>query len=214
MSTSPGSTARSSHAVPLACLLGFGVVWIVCAIAPHDRADWALENVPTFIGVPAAVLTYRRFRFSNRAYVQAALMLMLHTVGSHYTYSLVPAGDWLRDGFALSRNHYDRIVHFLFGVLMLRPLRELGFRNGQPGPAAVYFFSVSAIACWSLLYEVVEWLVAQVADPAAGIAYVGTQGDIWDAQKDMALALVGALIAGGYEWWSDAAALRRPTRPR
>lgn len=200
------SPARTSSAVPLACLIGFGVVWIALAMAPRYRADWALENIPTFIGVPAAVLGYRRYRFSDRAYVQAALLLALHTVGSHYTYSEVPLGDWMRDAFGLSRNHYDRVVHFLFGVLMLRPVREIGFRERLPGPIALYFFSVAGIACWSLVYEVVEWLVAQIADPAAGIAYVGTQGDPWDAQKDMALALAGALLAGAFEWWND----RRP----
>jgi putative membrane protein len=187
--------------VPVLCLGVFLAVWIALAISPRYRADWLLENLPTFVGVPAAVLGYRRFRFSNRAYVQATLFLVLHTIGSHYTYSEVPLGEWLRDGLHLSRNHYDRLVHFAFGLLMLRPVRELGFRNaGSPGRVAVLYFSAAGVACWSAVYEIVEWLVAAVADPAAGTAFLGTQGDVWDAEKDMALALCGALVAAASEW--------------
>jgi len=127
---------------------------------------------------------------------RATVFLVLHTVGSHYTYSNVPAGDWARDAFGLARNHYDRLVHFGFGLLMLRPLRELGFGRGSgPGGLGALYFSVAAVAAWSLVYEVVEWIVASVVDPAAGTAYLGTQGDPWDAQKDMAVALFGAGLA-------------------
>ena len=199
----PPSTGQlaTGDLVPALCLGVFLTVWIALAISPRYRADWLLENLPTFVGVPAAVLGYRRFRFSNRAYVQATLFLVLHTIGSHYTYSEVPLGEWLRDGLHLSRNHYDRLVHFAFGLLMLRPVRELGFRNaGSPGRLAVLYFSAAGVACWSVVYEVVEWLVAAVADPAAGTAFLGTQGDVWDAEKDMALALCGALVAVASEW--------------
>lgn len=192
---------RSTHRVAAACLVVFAIVWIALAIAPHHRNDWLLENIPTFIGVPAAIVGYRRFRFSNRAYVQATIFLVLHTIGSHYTYSEVPLGGWMRDTFWLVRNHYDRLVHFAFGLLMLRPIRELGFRRGhEPGPFALFYFSVAGVAMWSLLYEVTEWLVASIVDPAAGTAYLGTQGDPWDAEKDMALAVTGAVIAAATEW--------------
>jgi putative membrane protein len=179
------------------------VVWGALAIAPRYRADWALENIPTLIGVPAAVYGYRFFRFSNQAYIQATILLILHTIGSHYTYSEVPIGHWFRAAAGWDRNHYDRLVHFLFGVLLLRPVRELGFRHATIGRAASSYFSVAAIAWWSVSYEIVEWLVARTADPAAGIAYLGTQGDEWDAQKDMALALAGASLAAVFEWRSD-----------
>jgi putative membrane protein len=186
------------------CLATFLLVWLALAIAPSYRADWLLENLPTFIGVPIAVVGYRSFRFSDRAYVQATVFLILHTIGSHYTYSEVPAGAWVRDAFDLGRNHYDRFVHFAFGVLMLLPIRELGFRPGRrPGSVALFYFSVAGAACWSLIYEVVEWLVASVADPAAGTAYLGTQGDPWDVEKDMGLALCGAVLAATVEWWRD-----------
>ena len=195
---------RPNGLVPVACLGTFLLIWTVLAIAPRNRSDWLLESLPTFVGVPVAVVGYRRFRFSDRAYVQATIFLVLHTIGSHYTYSDVPIGDSVREVFAVARNHYDRLVHFAFGLLMLRPVRELGFRSrAAPGRFAVLYFTVAGIACWSLLYEVVEWMVASVADPTAGTAYLGTQGDVWDAQKDMALALSGAVIAALVEWRLD-----------
>jgi putative membrane protein len=189
--------------VPLWCLIAFAVVWIGLGIAPRYREDWLLENLPTLVGVPAAIVGYRRFRFSDRAYLQATLFLLLHTVGSHYTYSEVPAGFWARDLFGWTRNHYDRFVHFAFGVLMLRPVRELGFRHGHPGLGAELVLSVAGVALCSVLYELLEWAVASVVDPAAGTAYHGTQGDQWDAQQDMALALAGATLAAAVEWWLD-----------
>jgi putative membrane protein len=187
---------RSSDRVPALCLAVFAVIWIALAIRPRYRADWVLENLLTFVAVPVAVLTYRRFRFSDRAYLQATIFLVLNTVGSHYTYSEVPIGDWIRDAFALPRNHYDRLVHFCFGLLMLRPLGELFLRGAAPLSAWRRFaLGLGLVALGSISYELLEWAVASVADPAAGQAYLGTQGDEWDAQKDMALALLGGIIA-------------------
>lgn len=188
--------------VPLLCLVTFGLAWIALGIAPKDRATWLLENGPTLIAVPLLVATYGRFRFSDRAYVQGTVFLLLHTVGSHYTYSETPFGT-LAD---VGRNHYDRFVHFAFGVLAFRPLRELAFRRpGGVGEFAERYLTWSAIASWSVLYEVLEWVAATLVDPAAGIAFVGTQGDEWDAQKDMALACLGAALAA-----LDPAPLPRP----
>ena len=182
--------------VPAGCLAVFLVVWVILAIAPSYRADWFLENLLTFVAVPVAIATFRRFRFSDQAYVQATIFLILNTVGSHYTYSEVPLGDWMRDAFGLARNHYDRVVHFAFGLLMLRPARELFIRRPRAlGRFALIYLSVAATCFFSPAYEILEWIVASVADPAAGTAYLGTQGDIWDAQKDMVLACSGALIA-------------------
>jgi putative membrane protein len=192
-----------SSRVPRLCLLVFAAVWTALAIAPRFREDWLLENLLTFVAVPAAILGRRRFRFSDRAYVQGTVFLLLHTIGSHYTYSEVPAGDWVRDAFGLARNHYDRLVHFSFGLLLLRPIRELGFWRGRPGRIAELTFCVAAVASLSVLYELVEFAVATIVDPAAGTAYLGTQGDEWDAQKDMAMALAGALLGAAVEWWLD-----------
>lgn len=188
--------ARDSSRIPLLCLVTFATVWVALAIEPRYRDDWVLENLPVFLFVPLAVLTYPRFRFSDLAYVLGTAFAILHTVGSHYTYSEVPLGDWMRDAFGLSRNHYDRLVHFSFGLLMMRPLRELAVREPRSlGRFALAYLSVAGVAFWSTLYEIVEWIVASIADPAAGTAFLGTQGDVWDAQKDTALACAGAIVA-------------------
>ncbi len=194
--------------VPATCLAVFLAVWAVCAISPHSREDWLLENLVTFVGVPTAVVSFRRFRFSDRSYVQATIFLILHSIGAHYTYSLVPLGDWVGGALGLARNHFDRVVHFSFGLLMMRPMRELGFRRDPKlGRFAKLYFSTAGIGLWSMIYEIVEWLVASIVDPAAGAAYLGTQGDPWDAQKDMGLALLGAFLASAFQFRSDG----RPT---
>jgi putative membrane protein len=203
--------ARHRNLVPALCLAVFLVVWSALAMAPRFRADWLLENLPTFLAVPFVVWSWRRCRFSDRAYAQGTLFAILHTIGSHYTYSEVPLGAWLRDAFGLGRNHYDRFVHFAFGFLMLRPAYELGCgrdRHRRPVRIGRLYCSVAGIVFWSALYEIGEWLVARIVDPAAGTAFLGTQGDPWDVQKDMACALVGALLAAVFE-----AAIDRAARP-
>lgn len=193
--------------LPAGCLVAFAIVWIVLAIAPRYRADWLLENLLTFAAVPAAVATFRRRPLSDAAYVQLTVFLILHTIGSHYTYSEVPAGDWVRDAFGLTRNHYDRLVHFAFGMLLLRPLRELVLpRADTMGRLPLVWLAVAQVLACSGVYELIEWGTAAIVDPAAGTAFLGTQGDPWDAQKDMACASAGALLAVTLEW-------RRLTRP-
>jgi putative membrane protein len=191
---------RSPHRVPLVCLVVFSAVWAALAIEPRYPKDWLLENLLTFVAVPTLVATYRRFRFSDRAYVQATLFLVLHTIGSHYTYSEVPLGSWLAEVFGGSRNHYDRIVHFAFGLLILRSQRELWLRGASLGRGRSAFLAFAVICLWGALYEILEWIVAVIVDPAAGTAFLGTQGDPWDAQKDIALACAGALLATVIEW--------------
>jgi putative membrane protein len=192
--------ARSPTPVAIGCLVVFAVVWTALAIAPRFRDDWLLENIPTLIVVPVLVLTNRRFAFSDRAYVQLTLFLVLHTVGSHYTYSEVPVGFWVRDALGLARNHYDRLVHFLFGFLLLRPMRELAFGRGAVVDLPTQLvLGVCAVGFASVVYEAIEWVVASIADPAAGTAYLGTQGDPWDAQKDMTLACAGAMLAAIFQ---------------
>ncbi|MBU6282166.1 DUF2238 domain-containing protein [bacterium] len=206
-----GPTGSSSR-VPVVCLAVFALAWAALAVAPRYRADWLLENLPVFVAVPALVLGHRRFRFSDRACVQGTIFLLLHAIGSHYTYSEVPIDAWLGRAAGFGRNHYDRLVHFLYGVLLLRPIRELSFRGREPGRFATLALSVAAVIAGGALYEIVEWLVASVADPEAGTAFLGTQGDEWDAQKDMALAGVGAVIAALVELAVDPPPSGEPRR--
>jgi putative membrane protein len=203
------ASADGRSRVPAACLAVFLVVWVACAIDPVYRADWAIENAPTALLVPFVWAVHRRYRLSDRSWIQGTLFVILHTIGSHYTYSEVPLGFWVRDAFDLGRNHYDRWVHFLFGLLLLRPIRELGFRGRELDRFTTLFFCTAVVAWWSVLYELIEWIVASVADPAAGTAYLGTQGDEWDAQKDMGLAVLGATLACVAEWRGPPPNVRR-----
>ncbi len=187
---------RGSDRVAPICLIVFALLWIGLAIEPRYREAWLLENILTVALVPLAVLSYRKHRISDAGYVLATAFLVLHTIGSHYTYSEVPLGDWVRDWTGADRNHYDRFVHFAFGLLMERPLRELTIRRPAAlGAAATFLVGVALVALASVVYEVTEWWVAIIADPDAGHAFLGTQGDIWDAQWDMALACGGGLLA-------------------
>ncbi|MEO5957091.1 MAG: DUF2238 domain-containing protein, partial [Nitrospiraceae bacterium] len=146
----------------------------------------------TLVGV--LVLTYRRFQFSVTSYCVIGLFLTLHTIGAHYTYAEVPFGFWLKDLFNLSRNPFDRIAHFSYGLLLVYPLRELLIRLAGVRGLWSSYLSVSGILAQSGFFEVVEAVVASGVSPELGSTYLGTQGDEWDAQKDMAAALAGALL--------------------
>jgi putative membrane protein len=192
----PGCSPRRASRVPVACLLGYLAIWIPLAIQPIDRAAWALENLLPLAVVPLAIATFRRFRFSDRAYVQGTIFLILHAIGSHYTYSLTPMGRWIAELSGADRNHYDRVVHFAFGLLMLAPAYEWFLRPPAWLPEVRRLgLAVGLIAAFSTAYELLEWLTAVIVEPSAGNAFLGTQGDVWDAQKDTMLACVGAVLA-------------------
>jgi putative membrane protein len=170
------------------------VLWILLAIHPLDRQDWFLENILVFVTVAVIVATYRWFRFSNLSYALITIFLAVHAIGAHYTYAKVPAGFWLRDWLHLSRNHYDRIIHFGFGFLLLYSLRELLQRAAGARETWATWLAVAALAALSSFFEILEAIIAQIVRPDLGTAYLGTQGDIWDAQKDMAAAFWGAVL--------------------
>ena len=188
----PDARKIESYFLPVA--LGCYVIfWIALAIHPLDRGDWLLENLLVFFTAAVLVPTYRRFQFSNLGYALIVLFLVVHAIGAHYTYAKVPAGFWLQDWLHLKRNHYDRIIHFTFGFLLLYPMRELLIRSARAHERWATWLAVAALAALSSFFEIVEAIVAQIVRPDLGAAYLGTQGDIWDAQKDMAAAFVGAV---------------------
>lgn len=178
----------------LGVLLLYGLFWTWLAIAPVDRLDWLLENLLSLTLVAVLVLTYRQFQFSTTSYYLIALFLTLHAVGAHYTYAEVPFGFWLKDVFALSRNPFDRLAHFAYGVLLVYPLRELLVRLAGVRGAWASFLAVSGILAQSGFFEIAEAVVATIVSPELGSTYLGTQGDEWDAQKDMTASLAGALL--------------------
>jgi putative membrane protein len=181
----------------------FFIWWTVLAINPNDRETWVLENVFVLVGIVFIAATYRKIPLSRISYTLVFVFLCLHVLGSHYTYSLTPYDEWFRliFGFSLDetlgfeRNHYDRMIHFAYGLLLAYPLRELFIRVANVRGFWGYFFPLIITVSSSAIYEMVEWGAAEVFGGDLGIAYLGTQGDVWDAQKDMALASLGALIA-------------------
>lgn len=184
-------------------LLWLILLWIAMAIEPFNRRDWLLENLLVFIYGALLIFTYRRFSFSNLSYGLFGLFLSLHLVGAHYTYAETPFGFWLQQALDLSRNHYDRIVHFSFGLLIAYPFRELLQRAAGVVPGWSHLLAVTVVLGFSGFYEALEGVVAMIVDPELGAAYLGTQGDEWDAQKDTGLAFAGSIIAMAATWWAD-----------
>ena len=179
------------------CLVAaYLVLWIALAIAPYNRFDWFLENILVFAAAALLVLTYRVFAFSDLSYGLIALFLALHAVGAHSTYSLTPIGFQLQDFFGLARNPYDRVIHFGFGLLLAYPALELCLRLPRLRPPVwAYVFALALIVALSALYEMLEWGAAMVLEPENALAFLGTQGDVFDAQKDATLAMIGDIIA-------------------
>ena len=168
--------------------------WVLMAIKPLDRSDWVLENVLVILAAALLIFTYKAFPLSRVSYTCIFIFMMLHTLGSHYTYAKVPYDEWF-PVFEGGRNHFDRLVHFLYGLLLAYPIREMFLRIGNVRGFWGYFLPLDLTMSTSMLYELIEWAAAEVFGGELGAAYLGTQGDIWDAHKDMALASLGALIA-------------------
>jgi putative membrane protein len=169
--------------------------WVILAFNVRFYEDWKTEN---WLTVPFAILIiigHRWFKFSNISYGLIFIFMMLHIYGAHYTYAEVPFGYWLQNVFEMSRNHYDRIVHWSFGFLFAYPIREVVVRVSNTKGFWAYWFPIEFVLAFSCLYELMEWAVAVVFGGDLGIAYLGSQGDVWDAQKDMFNAGIGAIIA-------------------
>lgn len=195
------SIAISNYRTPFLrnpVLLTFCVVffafWMSTLIGTTDLKNWLLENTLVIIFLAALTISYRKMTFSDLTYTFIFVYLCLHVYGSKYTYSENPFGFWLMETFDTSRNHYDRIVHFCFGFLLGYPMRELFYVGFRFPSWTSWLLPIEITLSFSALYELIEWAVADVFFPAQGAAYLGTQGDIWDAQKDMFLAFLGAIF--------------------
>ena len=172
----------------------YAVWWVVMAINPKHFDDWLLENALVVAALALLVFTYKSFPLSRVSYTCIFAFMMLHALGAHYTYAEVPYDEWL-PMFAGGRNHFDRLVHFSYGLLLAYPIREMFLRIGNVRGFWGYFLPLDLTMSTSMLYELIEWGAAVTVGSELGQAYLGTQGDIWDAHKDMALASLGALIA-------------------
>lgn len=179
----------------------YAVFWLALAIAPFNRFDWFLENLLVVAAVAILGSTYRRFPLSDLSYLLIALFLALHAVGAHYTYSETPLGALVMENWGGERNHYDRAVHFAFGLLLAYPFFEFCRRVARPKRALwSYLFAFCLIVTFSSIYEMLEWGAAMTLEPETAMAFLGTQGDIFDAHKDSALAALGGALALGLKW--------------
>ena len=188
--------AHRQFYIVLLSILSAVFVW--SAMAPADRLTWALEVAPVVIVLPILVVTYRYFVFTPLVYVLILIHALILLIGGHYTYAEVPWFNWLRDAYELSRNYYDRLGHFAQGFVPAMVAREILLKKSPLVPGRWLFFIVSCI-CLSIsaVYEFIEWWVAAYEGGAAD-AFLGTQGDIWDTQWDMLMALVGAVTAQAF----------------
>ena len=170
-------------------------IWGSTLIGTTDMANWILENTLTVLFSIFLIVTYKRYQFSDLTYLLFCIYLCLHVYGAKYTYAENPFGYWLQDAMDFERNHYDRIVHFGFGFLLAYPMREMFLKWIKFPRWVSRALPIEITLSVSGLYELIEWAVADILFTEQGAAYLGTQGDIWDAQKDMFLATLGAIIA-------------------
>ncbi len=180
--------------LPLFLLVAYLMEFAVLAVQPYDRGVWVAENIPVIMVVAFLAVTYRWFQFSNLAYLLMSVFIFLHTIGGHYTFERVPF-DWVTRLIGAERNHFDRMAHFSVGFYAFAIAEFVECRQLSRSRWLTGLFAVFAIGTVALGYEIFEWRYAIHADPAAGIAVLGSQGDPWDAQKDMLADTVGAICA-------------------
>lgn len=192
MNASQKTVPSKRELIVLLCLylIGFSLL----AINPHDRADWALENLFPVSQLLAVIISYRYFKFTRLSYYMIFFYLFVQSWGGHFTYAEAAPFNWLRDHFHLSRNHYDRVAHFMLGFLLAIPIREILLQFVQASRRWMNFITAAIVLAIGAFYELIEWWVAVLATPNLGDKFLGTQGDIWDTQWDMFLALVGAVL--------------------
>ena len=170
------------------------LVW--SAVQPHDYFTWVLEVFPAIIGAALLIATRRSFPLTPLLYVLLFVHALVLIVGGHYTYALVPFGFWMRDAFGFTRNHYDRIGHFAQGFVPAIAAREILIRRNVVRGRGGWLFAIVLAFCLAIsaAYELLEWTVSALSG-SKGDSFLGTQGDVWDTQKDMALATIGAIAA-------------------
>jgi putative membrane protein len=186
--------------LPHALLAAYALIFGICAISPYDRAVWWAENIPILLLVAVLAWVHRHHRFTPTSYLFMSVLIVLHTIGGHYTFERVPFG-LVTELFDFQRNHYDRLAHFSVGFYAY-PIGELLLSKKLVRSSTVLLlFPVFAIFTVAGGYEIFEWIYALTAEADAGIAVLGAQGDVWDAQKDILADGLGSLFAIGVFWW-------------
>jgi len=187
---------KSTRAIHIVLLVSAMAAGIWSGLWPKERFTWLMEVAPAIVGGAILVATYRRFQFTTVSYVLVWLFALILMVGGHWTYAEVPIGNWVRDAWGLSRNHFDRFGHFFQGVVPALLARELLVRTSPLRPGKWLFTVCVALSvAISAAYELFEWQYAVIFGGAQAESFLGSQGDPWDAQKDMFMALLGAAVS-------------------
>jgi len=181
---------EKSHKIVYAIYI---LVWAIMAINPKYPDDWLLENVLVFIFFPFVIWMDMKYKYHLLSIVLILIFASLHSLGSHYTYAEMEHFNGITELFGFERNHFDRLVHFFFGLLVFRILFEM-ITSGIESVKTALLFTFTMIVTISTLYEMLEWLAVIVLHPELGSAFLGTQGDVWDAHKDTSLAMLGAFF--------------------
>jgi len=184
---------------PYILAISFFIFFIVLAITPLDRAVWAVEVIPVVAIFLVLVFTFKKFRFTDLSYSLILFGLVWHTIGAHYTFANVPF-DLITNLFDFQRNHYDRIGHFVVG-LYAYPIAEFMVKKRYTNHIVAMLFALFFIMSIACAYEIVEWIYAELEGGNTGIEFLGSQGDNWDAQKDMLANTLGAVVALWFYWY-------------
>jgi putative membrane protein len=179
---------------PLVLFLIYLVLFILLAIKPYNRAVWWAENIPIMLIVVFLLIISRYYQFSNSSYFLMFFLIAMHTVGGHFTFERVPF-NLITNLFGFERNHYDRLAHFTVGFYAYPIAEFLLTKKLVNSKTVLYLFAVFSIVAVAAVYEIIEWLYAVSAETKAGTAMLGSQGDLWDAQKDMLADTLGAIFA-------------------
>jgi putative membrane protein len=188
--------------LPFILFMLYIVEFFVLSIHPYSRDVWIAENLPVVIIVGVFVYSYRYYKFSNTAYLLMSVFIFMHTIGGYYTFERVPF-DCISDLFGFERNHYDRIAHFSVGFYAYGIAELLHKKRLASSKVIIALFAVFSIFTVASVYEIIEWLYAEFSDPKAGIAFLGSQGDVWDAQKDMLADGLGAIFVTVVYWFKN-----------
>ncbi|PXY71569.1 DUF2238 domain-containing protein [Candidatus Parvarchaeota archaeon] len=182
---------------PAILLVVFLVTWVILAVSPNYRSVWIAENILTVLFVGLLILTYKKFRFSNFSYTLFFVFMILHSIGGHYSYTEMPLFDLIQDKFDLSRNHYDRVIHFLFGLMFFIPVYEFISKKLKLKDFWGFFLAFLILIALKGIFEVIEYghLLITRGSEIIGANYLGMQGDQWDAQKDIFIGILGSIVA-------------------
>ena len=186
---------KNSSVIPKVLFAAYLIFFTLLGIHPYSRQVWIAENIPIVLIVAGLVVLYfRGIYFSGLAYILMACLIFMHTVGGYYTFERVPF-DWFDKTFGFGRNMYDRVAHFTVGFYAFAILECSDRRQWIRPRFAAYLFAFCIIATVAMSYEIIEWQYAVRSNSEAGLAFLGSQGDIWDAQKDMLMDSLGAVFA-------------------